>query len=214
MDVDYQLRSMFILSELYNSITNRNLIGSTTINIQVYELFLNSLRPFLDIIYYWIWYGELRDCKNEFLIQRSKIDKTEELWHSSYSIHKKKCLFFQPILKKLLQAAKSVDVLQQMNKLSFDDNDMENNLFQTFSKHILQIDIDGWTNMDKILKNGLYSRVIRRCDFVCKSLLDVLMKDYQLISTFKTLQVSLTLFYGYLTKRNLYFLNVVAILFT
>ncbi|CAD5114700.1 DgyrCDS3744 [Dimorphilus gyrociliatus] len=201
MDIDFQLRSLFILSELYNTVTSRNLIGSSSINIQIYKLFLNTLRPYLDIIYYWIWYGELRDCKNEFLIQRSKIDKTEELWHSSYTLNRKKFLFFQPILKQLLQAAKSVDVLQQMNKLqvSYEDD----NLFDIFSENMLQIDIDGWTNMDKILKNGLYSHVIKQCDFVCKCLLDVLLTDYQLTNTFKTLQQFYLLEDGE-TMRNFY----------
>ncbi|XP_067841872.1 gamma-tubulin complex component 5 isoform X2 [Heptranchias perlo] len=144
-DTPNVIRASHLLNTLYKAIIEYDSVGEAaeqTVSL-LFSLWVETVRPYLEIVDEWIVHGNLFDPAKEFIIQRNKDVPVNhrDFWHSTctlYSVSEKTGIdenigddagnidqgnsskqhtmvsFLKPVLKQIIMAGKSMQLLQNL----------------------------------------------------------------------------------------------------
>ncbi|XP_041055513.1 gamma-tubulin complex component 5 isoform X2 [Carcharodon carcharias] len=147
-DTPNVIRASHLLNTLYKAIIEYDSVGEAaeqTVSL-LFSLWVETIRPYLEIVDEWIVHGNLSDPAKEFIIQRNKDVPVNhrDFWHSTctlYSVSEKTGIneniadgagsscsigqensskqhtmvsFLKPVLKQIIMAGKSMQLLQNL----------------------------------------------------------------------------------------------------
>jgi len=118
-------KSMRILSVLYNAVIAA--IYPDMIDL-VMDIFLMSLKPYLTILDTWLVHGVLVDYRQEFIFLKDDSEHIEDVWNNTFKerqymprLNQEKIQpisLFVKLIKRILVAGKSNEILYKMDKLT------------------------------------------------------------------------------------------------
>ncbi|XP_043548242.1 gamma-tubulin complex component 5 isoform X2 [Chiloscyllium plagiosum] len=159
-DTPNVIRASHLLNTLYKAIIEYDSVGEAseqTVSL-LFSLWVETVRPYLEIVDEWIVHGNLSDPAKEFIIQRNKDVPVNhrDFWHSTctlYSISEKTGIdenvgdgagsscgmdqensskqhtmvsFLKPVLKQIIMAGKSMQLLQNLESKDNPGHPMQN----------------------------------------------------------------------------------------
>uniref|UniRef100_UPI00398EA9F9 gamma-tubulin complex component 5 isoform X2 n=1 Tax=Pristiophorus japonicus TaxID=55135 RepID=UPI00398EA9F9 len=159
-DTPNVIRASHLLNTLYKAIIEYDSVGEAaeqTVSL-LFSLWVETVRPYLEIVDEWIVHGNLSDPAKEFIIQRNQDVPVNhrDFWHSTctlYSVSEKTAIdetagdgagsscnideensskqhtmvsFLKPVLKQIIMAGKSMQLLQNLESTDNQGLPMQN----------------------------------------------------------------------------------------
>lgn len=127
-DETWAKKAARLLGELYDSVidlrhTSSHSLEELNTRNSMISIWLDSIKPYIDIIDNWVSSGQLVDPHSEFILQRSANSPeatSDEFWYKGFSLVEDECLdclsWLKPIVEEIAVAGKSAEVLVSLSK--------------------------------------------------------------------------------------------------
>ncbi|XP_074656293.1 gamma-tubulin complex component 5-like [Tubulanus polymorphus] len=188
-----------LISRLYAVLMTVSLYS--TENMKKFRLlmliWLDTIRPYLNIIGEWLTSGRLNDVYGEFVIRRNESVKNDDadFWRKSFVLHceepqdeqthffdedRRLPSFLQPVLRELLLCGKSMEVLNSLGKLQkvIPGREHRFKLYEKFIENLLKLSEQQTVNKTAVVDHNRGNRsIITRSDHQYDALLGINFGD-------------------------------------